>query len=114
MNGLKMTTMTLDEMRIAQERSEDQSDWESLKAAGDFEWDGQDDEDRPLSKEEMRVAISQLSSRQAHQKVSTIIQLDTEILEYFHATGKEWQTRINQVLRQYVMSQGSVIQSEMP
>ncbi len=97
MNGLKMTTKRLDEMRI--EQGEDQSDWESLRAAGDFEWDGQDDEDRPLSKEEMRVAISQLGSRRAQQKVSTSIQLDTEILEYFQATGKEWQSRINEVLR---------------
>jgi hypothetical protein len=81
MNGLKMTTKTLDEMRIAQERGEDQSDWARVRAAGDFEWDGQDDEDRPLSKEEMRAAISQLGSRKAHQKVSTTIQLDTEVLE---------------------------------
>ncbi|KHD05395.1 hypothetical protein PN36_01470 [Candidatus Thiomargarita nelsonii] len=94
-------------MRIAQERGEDQSDWERVRTAGDFEWDGQDDEDRPLSKKEMRIAISQ----QAHQKVSTIIQLDTEVLEYFHATGKRWQTRINEVLREYVISHGSVIQS---
>jgi len=109
MNGLKMTTKTLDEMRIAQGRGEDQSDWKSLRMAGDFEWDGQDDEDRPLSKEEMRAGISQLSSRRAHQKVSTTIQLDTEILEYFQATGKEWQSCINEVLRKYVILHGSVI-----
>jgi uncharacterized protein (DUF4415 family) len=99
MNGLKMTTKRLDEMRLAQEQGEDQSDWERVRAAGDFEWDSQDDEDRPLSKEEMRLAISQLGLRRAQQKVSTSIQLDTEILEYFQATGKEWQSRINDVLR---------------
>jgi len=71
MNGLKMTTKTLDEMRIAQERCEDQSDWERVRVAGDFEWDGQDDEDRPLSKEEMRAAISQLGSRRAVDNLKT-------------------------------------------
>jgi len=111
MNGLKMTTMTLDEMRIAQERGEDQSNWKRVRAAGDFEWDGQDEEDRPLSKEEMRIAINQPGSRRAHLKVSTTIQLDTEILEYFQSTGKEWQTRINEILRKYVRSHCSVIQN---
>jgi len=67
-------------MLLAQERGEDQSDWERVQAAGDFEWNGQDDEDRPLSKEEMRMAISRLGSREAHQKVSATLPLDTEIL----------------------------------
>jgi uncharacterized protein (DUF4415 family) len=107
MNGSKMTIKTLNEMHLAQERGEDQSDWERVRAAGDFEWDGQNDEDRPLSKEEMRVAISRLGSRKTHQKVSTTLPLDTEILAYFHATGKGWQIRINEVLRKYVIAHGS-------
>jgi flagellar hook assembly protein FlgD len=50
----------------------DQSDWERVRAASDFEWDGHDDEDRSLSKEEMRVAISRTKqSRKANPKVST-------------------------------------------
>jgi hypothetical protein len=63
-------------MRIAQERGEDQSDWERVRAAGDFEWDGHDDEDRPFLKAEMRVAICRTKqSRKANPKVSTTIQL---------------------------------------
>jgi hypothetical protein len=79
MNGSKMTIKTLDEMHLAQERGEDESDWEHVRVAGDFEWDGQDDEDRPLSKEEMRMAISRLGSREAHKKVLTTSRL---ILKY--------------------------------
>lgn len=38
-------------------------------------------------------------------KVSTTIRFDAEVLAYFRATGKGWQTRINDVLREYVVSQ---------
>ncbi len=33
------------------------------------------------------------------------IRLDPEVLEYFRATGKGWQTRMDEVLREYVASQ---------
>ncbi|MBQ31978.1 MAG: hypothetical protein CL923_05410 [Deltaproteobacteria bacterium] len=38
-------------------------------------------------------------------KVSTTVRFDAEVLEYFRATGKGWQTRMNEVLRGYVASQ---------
>jgi len=107
MSGLKMTTKTLDEMRAAQKRGEDQSDWDRVRTAGDYEWDGRDDEERPLSKEEMRAAI-RYSAPPQHQannhKVATTIHIDADVLEYFRATGKKWQNRISDVLKEYVAS----------
>ena len=41
----------------------------------------------------------------AQPKKSTTVRLDLEVLEYFRATGKGWQTRLNEVLREYVISQ---------
>ena len=38
-------------------------------------------------------------------KVSTTVRFDAEVLEFFRATGKGWQTRMNEVLRGYVASQ---------
>lgn len=35
-------------------------------------------------------------------KKSTTVRLDAEILEFFKADGKGWQTRMNDVLREYV------------
>ena len=35
-------------------------------------------------------------------KISTTIRLDAEVLSYFRATGKGWQTRINEALQEYV------------
>ncbi len=40
----------------------------------------------------------------ARQKVSTTVRFDADILEYFRATGQDWQTRINEALREYVAS----------
>lgn len=37
-------------------------------------------------------------------KVSTTIRLDAEVIAFFKATGKGWQTRMNEVLREYVAS----------
>lgn len=38
------------------------------------------------------------------RKTSTTIPLDVEVLEAFKAMGKGWQTRINNVLKDYVKS----------
>lgn len=42
--------------------------------------------------------------RKDQPKVSTTVRLDSEVLDYFRATGKGWQTRLNEVLREYVIS----------
>jgi uncharacterized protein (DUF4415 family) len=48
---------------------------------------------RPLGR--LKVAVTK-------QPIS--IRLSPEVLEYFKATGPGWQTRIDQVLREYVES----------
>ncbi|HAA78384.1 TPA: hypothetical protein DCE37_25070 [Candidatus Latescibacteria bacterium] len=40
--------------------------------------------------------------RKARPKVSTTIRLDPEVLDFFRKTGKGWQTRMNDVMRQHV------------
>ena len=43
-----------------------------------------------------------------HPKVSTTIRLSPEVVEHFKAGGREWQTRINEVLKEYVASHQSL------
>ena len=71
---------------------------------GDYVWDGEDEEDRPLSREEMKAGIKRGVGRpkSPNPKVFTGIRLDPDILERFKAEGKGWQTRINAVLREWV------------
>ena len=46
----------------------------------------------------------QRGAQKAPTKVSTTVRLDPEVLEYFRAIGSGWQTRLNEVLREYVAS----------
>ncbi|MDE0907610.1 MAG: BrnA antitoxin family protein [SAR324 cluster bacterium] len=54
---------------------------------------------RKANKREVKAYASKRSA------VSTTVRFDAEVLEFFRATGKGWQTRMNEVLRGYVASQ---------
>ena len=73
---------------------------------GDFVWDGKDENERPLSKKEMRAGIKNLGGRPKleNPKQSITIRLNPEILDFFKSQGKGWQTRINDTLQKYVNS----------
>jgi uncharacterized protein (DUF4415 family) len=74
---------------------------------GDFVWDGKNEDERPLSKQEMRAGIKNLGGRPKlkNPKQSTTIRLNAEVLDFFKSQGKGWQTRINDILQKYVNSQ---------
>jgi uncharacterized protein (DUF4415 family) len=42
----------------------------------------------------------------AHEKVSTTVRLDKDIIDAFRAEGRGWQTRINQTLREHMPRPG--------
>ena len=71
---------------------------------GDFVWDGKDEDDRPLSSHEMRKSMKNKGGRPKilSPKIATSIRFDQHVLEHFKSTGKGWQTRINEVLAEYV------------
>jgi uncharacterized protein (DUF4415 family) len=72
---------------------------------GDFEWDGVDEDERPLTKDEMRKGMRGVGRpKSENPKEAITIRLSPEICTYFRATGKGWQTRLNAVLKDYVQS----------
>lgn len=73
---------------------------------GDFVWNGKDEDERPLSKKEMREGVNNRGGRpkSSNPKKSTTIRLDAEVLDFFKAHGKGWQTEINDILKKYVDS----------
>ncbi len=79
-------------------------------AKGDYVWDGKDENDRPLSKKEMRAGIKNLGGRPKleNPKQSTTIRLNAEVLDFFKSQGKGWQTQINDILQKYVNSHHTV------
>ena len=52
---------------------------------GDFVWDGKDEDERPLSKEEMRAGIKNKGGRpkSTNPKQAVSIRLSPDVLEYF-------------------------------
>jgi uncharacterized protein (DUF4415 family) len=71
-----------------------------------YVWDGQDEDDRPATTEELAhgLALARKRGRPAGSgvKEQVAIRLDKDILEAFRAQGQGWQTRINQALKRYL------------
>ena len=65
---------------------------------GYFEWDGEDEDERPLSREEMLAGMITAENSQS----PVLLQLDNDILAYFRSTGKEWQQHLNDALKQWM------------
>lgn len=73
---------------------------------GYYEWDGKDEDDRPLTAEEMQAGITAYRRSRGRpagaHKEQVAIRLDKDIVEKLRATGKGWQTRVNRILRDWV------------
>ncbi|HGO5824388.1 TPA: BrnA antitoxin family protein [Mannheimia haemolytica] len=65
-------------------------------------WDGVDEEDRPVTQAEFETAIKKRGRPVGSQKELVSLRLDRTVLEAFRASGKGWQSRINQVLSDFV------------
>ncbi|PWC13410.1 hypothetical protein DDT56_15270 [Brenneria corticis] len=88
--------MTLDEV-IAAVRA--------IPPENHYVWDGQDEDDRPMTAEEKKAALAAIRKPgrpKGSAKTTTTIRLDDEVLEAFRATGKGWQTRVNDVLKEWL------------
>lgn len=98
MNGLKMN--------LSKQKKTILAATTTPPKGGDFVWNGKDEDDRPLTKKEMRSGIKGAGGRpkSAKTKKSTTIRLNDDVLDFFKAQGKGWQTRINQILQDYVDS----------
>jgi len=99
MNGSEMTRDQI--LKVLELKKETPS--------GDFVWDGVDEDDRPLTEYEMKSgAVGFVNKggrpKSLSPKKSATLRYDQEILDFFKATGKGWQTRINDVLLEYVHS----------
>ena len=105
MTGLKMTTMTLDDMRAARERGESKTDLALLHQHKLSGIEPEDDEDSPDATLLMREAIVQRCAGLPAgfgNKEQVAIRFDKDILEAFRSTGRGWQTRMNEALKEWL------------
>jgi uncharacterized protein (DUF4415 family) len=74
---------------------------------GYFVWDGIDEDDRPATEEELKAAVeADLARRRGRpigsDKTQIALRIDNDVLTAFKATGKGWQTRMNEALREWL------------
>jgi len=76
---------------------------------GDFVWDGKDEDDRPLSKQEMRQGIRNRGGRprKENPKIQISIRYSPEVVAYFKSIGKGWQTRMDEALKEWMREHGA-------
>lgn len=104
MTGLKMTMMTLEEMAAARERGESQTDLAVLRQNQLAGIEPEDDEDSPDATVALREAITQRRAGRplGSNKEQVAIRFDKDVLEAFRATGRGWQTRMNDALKAWL------------
>jgi uncharacterized protein (DUF4415 family) len=79
---------------------------QSLPPDQDYVWNGTDDDDRPLTREEMLAGMAAARKRGrpagSGRKEQVAIRLDHDVLAAFRASGPGWQTRMNDALKEWL------------
>jgi uncharacterized protein (DUF4415 family) len=78
------------------------TDVERVKRAGDYVWDGVDDDERPATKAELAAARKVGRPRAAVTRTMLSLRVDPDVLAALRASGRGWQTRVNALLREAV------------
>jgi uncharacterized protein (DUF4415 family) len=71
-----------------------------------YVWDGKDEDDKPLTSQELANGLKAYKKRgrpfSAATKEQIAIRLDLEVLDAFRKEGPGWQTRINDALKDWL------------
>ncbi len=89
-------TMTLEE--AIRNRGKEKTDWEALRRE---EAAGIDPEPDP---DEGEIDWSSMQVTLPRPKQPVSVRLDADVIDYFKAQGKDYQTRMNAVLRSYMLA----------
>lgn len=72
----------------------------------DYVWDGVDEDDRPATTDELRQGIQMAQAQRGRpsgsDKTQIALRVDNSVLLAFKATGKGWQTRMNDALKDWL------------
>lgn len=105
MTGSKTTSMTLDEMSAARTRGESKTDWARIRREQAAGSEPARDVDSPDATQAMREMVARRRAGRpagSGTKEQVAIRLDREVLAAFRATGKGWQTRMNDAIKDWL------------
>jgi uncharacterized protein (DUF4415 family) len=100
MSGLKMTSTDRDAVLAA---------IKAPPAGGDFVWDDKDEDDRPLTREQMQAGVAAYRKQRGRpvgsgKKEQVAIRIDHDVLTAFRNAGPGWQTRMNNALKEWLQT----------
>lgn len=100
MAGSKTNSMTLDDVRAAVR---------AIPSSQHFVWDGVDEGERPATEEEMQAGIDAERKRRGRpagkgNKEQVSVRYSPDVLAAFRATGRGWQTRMDEALKDWLKS----------
>lgn len=95
---VRYTSKEMDEMR---RRGEDRTDWARVKAMKDKDIVIDDDAPEPTAEQWAKAIVTD----RRPPKRNITLRIDPDIIEWFKARGKGYQTRMNAVLRAYISLQ---------
>ncbi len=106
MTGSPMTSITLAEMRAARERGESRSNFVRARQLANT---APEDPDAPNMADAMRAEVKRLRGRPAgSDRTQIALRVDNATLNAFKATGKGWQSRMNDALTEWIKSHSPV------
>lgn len=91
----------------AMNRKEVQTAVRQLAPKQDYAWDGVDENERPATESEIKDALETYRKRGrpfGSDKTQIALRVDNDTLEAFRATGKGWQSRMNEALKDWLKS----------
>lgn len=104
MSKENIVSYTIEEIEAMIARGEDKTDWARVDAMTDEDIERAMRDD-PDWKDHMDIDWSKARMVFPDKKKPISIRLDPDIVDFFQATGKGYQTRINAVLRHFVDEQ---------
>ena len=107
MTGSKKTMRTFDELHALREHGESQTDWGRLRHEQAEGIEPAAAEDSPDATVALREAVAKRPVGRpagSANKEQVAIRFDREVLAAFRSSGPGWQTRINEVLKDWLKS----------
>jgi uncharacterized protein (DUF4415 family) len=107
MTGSKKTMRSFDELHALREHGESQTDWGRLRREQAEGIEPAADEDSPDATVALREAVAKRPVGRpvgSANKEQVAIRFDREVLAAFRSSGPGWQTRINEVLKDWLNS----------
>jgi len=85
----------------------------AIPSGSDFVWDGVDEDERPLSDEELKQGLALALKKRGRPagsgtKEQVAIRFDRDVLTAFRTAGPGWQTRMNDALRDWLRTHSPV------